>query len=162
MQPTPYREIPLYRKDGSVRAYALIDAADYEKLGSYRWCLDSKGYAYRHWYRNGQHTNVRLHRELLGLTPAERETVVDHINGDPLDNRRSNLRIGTRALNQQNRRKQKGTSRYRGVTLYRNGKWMAQCQIAGKIHHLGYFTDEDEAGRVVAAFRAEHMPFATN
>ena len=154
------KRIPLYARDGSIRAQALVDDADIGELCKHYWHLDSKGYVYRHNWSHNQDHPIRMHRQIMGVTnPVVK---VDHINGDPLDNRRANLRVGSQGLNQQNRRKEKGTSRYRGVTLYRNGKWMAQCQIAGKMHHLGYFTDEDEAGRVAAAFRAEHMPFATN
>lgn len=153
------KRIPLYRKDGTIRVHTLVDDEDYVRLGRYRWCLDSKGYVYRHCYRAGTHESYRLHREVLEQ-PNGNGLIVDHVNGDKLDNRRANLRAGTQSLNQQNRRKQRGTSRYRGVTRYRNGKWMAQCQLNGKLHHLGYFDDEDEAGAAAAAFRAANLPWS--
>ena len=161
MQGSGYREILLYARDGSVRARVLVDELDFDALSAYRWHLDSKGYVYRHDWHGNRDRPVRLHRQIMGLATGD-PGIVDHVSGDKLDNRRANLRVGTQALNQQNRRKRaKASSKHRGVTLYRNGKWMAQCHIGGKMHHLGYFDDEDEAGRVVAAFRAERMPWAT-
>lgn len=109
-----------------------------------------------------------LHREIMGLKHAPpSEGLVDHINGDPLDNRRENLRIVTYAQNAHNRKdREGGTSRYRGVSWWADkrrphlpGKWRAAVMVNGKLNFLGFFDDEDEAGRVTAAFYAEHMPY---
>jgi hypothetical protein len=54
---------------------------------------------------------------------------VDHINGDPLDNRRSNLRICTRQENLRNRRITHGRSKYKGVRWYQ-GRWTASIKVA--------------------------------
>lgn len=153
MQDAPYREVPLFRRDGSIACYTLVDLDDYERLKHYRWQLDSKGYVYRH-------ERIALHRAITGLEYGDAR-VVDHINGDPLDNRKANLAVGTRGQNQQNRNKRpNSTSRHRGVTRYRDGRWMAQARLDGKTYFLGYYENEDEAGRVAAEFRAEHMPFS--
>jgi len=88
--------------------------------------------------------------------------VVDHINGNKLDNRRSNLRIVTPAENAQNRRLNRDNkSGYRGVSWHKGREsWQAHAKLAGHQHYLGLFDDPREAARVAAAFRAQHMPFS--
>ena len=74
---------------------------------------------------------------------------VDHINGNPLDNRKSNLRICTNAENQRNRGVNKNnTSGYKGVCWAKqNKKWKARIKHNGKLIHLGYYKDKEEAAR---------------
>lgn len=86
-----------------------------------------------------------LHREIMqapdGLT-------VDHISGDRLDNRRSNLRVCTTQQNTWNRRKKASpsTSVYVGVSFDRHkGKWKAAIREDGRGVTLGYFDSEEEA-----------------
>jgi hypothetical protein len=154
MPDAPYRTIPLMARDGSIRAEATVDAADYAPLTRWSWHLHGS-YA-------GRTGSVLMHRELLGLQPGDGLTG-DHINGDKLDNRRSNLRVATYGENQQNRRYGYGTSRHRGVSLQRKtGRWLAHGKIRGKMYNLGLYADEAEAARVAAAWREEHMPFSAH
>jgi hypothetical protein len=154
-------EIPLRGRAGAVRAVALVDADDAEAVLRYRWRLDSYGYAVR--TVPGTRINQKLHRFLMALPHGDRRQV-DHINRDPLDNRRCNLRIATNAENHQNLSSAGNagsSSRYRGVTWdKRYRKWHAQVTIKGRNHHLGYFEAEEEAARVAAEFRAERMPYS--
>jgi hypothetical protein len=64
-----------------------------------------------------------MHRLILGIPNSE----VDHVNGNPLDNRRVNLRLATRAQNSANTRSRKNTtSKYKGVywiDLRKNGEY---------------------------------------
>jgi hypothetical protein len=101
-----------------------------------------------------------MHREIMvamaGVLPPLLQ--VDHIDGDRLNNRRSNLRLVTKAEQMQNVRARASTSPYRGVCW--DGtylKWLAQAQVARRNHFLGYFDDEEEAARVASAFRLAHM-----
>ncbi len=74
--------------------------------------------------------------------------VVDHINGDGLDNRRCNLRVTSQKFNNRNARKRKkGTSIYKGVHFCEvTKKWKAQIQINKKKKSLGgYFTEKEAA-----------------
>jgi len=74
---------------------------------------------------------------------------VDHINGNPLDNRKSNLRLCTREENCRNRRNRKDhkSSRYKGVgKSKRGGNFYACITKKGKRYHLGTFEDERKAG----------------
>jgi hypothetical protein len=101
---------------------------------------------------------VRLHREILELQPYEKR-FVDHINGDKLDNRRSNLRVVTEAQNRQNVPVYGGYSRFRGVS--RSGpRWRARVTIDGTSIDGGSFATEEEAAVAARELRAIHMPFA--
>lgn len=71
---------------------------------------------------------------------------IDHINGDPRDNRLSNLRQATQSQNNGNRRSRHGSSRFKGVTWHRRcRKWQAQIECDGVAHYLGLFTTEEAA-----------------
>ncbi len=72
----------------------------------------------------------------------------DHINRNPLDNRRSNLRKATESQQKMNRGIiSTNTSGYKGVIWHKDAKkWKSGIQAKGKHFHLGYFIDKDEAG----------------
>jgi hypothetical protein len=149
-------QIPLRRRDGSIRTYAIIDAQD-AALAGYRWSLNG-GYATRHLSRKtGAHLGVALHREICGLVRGD-GLEVDHINGDRLDNRRVNLRVVTRAENGQNILPHGKTSRHRGV-CFSNGAWRAQLHMADRVLSATCATEE-QAAATVRAWREEHFPFA--
>ena len=111
-------ELPL-----SNGGYAKIDVEDVPRVQGRAWHISRGGYVVSRVAGKG----VRLHRHLMGDLVAGVEC--DHINGDPLDNRRCNLRPATRGQNRSNTRKERGClSQYKGVTLDRRraGKWRAQ------------------------------------
>lgn len=160
MQDADYRSIPLYRRDGTTVAEALVDPEDYEALAVYRWHLGrSKGRRYARRAEEGH--AILMHRVVLGLA-ADDALHCDHISGDGLDNRRENLRVCTHAENTQNRPAVRGArSRFRGV-FKESGKssWRARQRVNGKRTHLGYFETELAAAMVAELWRQEHMPFA--
>jgi len=153
--------IPLRARDGSIRAYAIVDAADATWLNQWHWSL-SHGYAVRGTYRGGVQRSIRMHRELMasqlskGLTP-------DHINRNRLDNRRANLRVITQQQNMQNQASQIGrTSIFRGVHFDRQtGLWRAEVKTAGKRFRLGRFASEVDAAEAARIVRLREMPYAT-
>jgi hypothetical protein len=154
--------IPLRRRDGSVRAYALIDQED-AHLAEHRWCLNGKGYVIRRAPAgDGTYQSVSLHRSILGLG-ARDPREVDHISRDKLDNRRANLRIVSHASQVENVPARGGSSSHRGVTWNKQRRmWAARASVRGKRHHLGYFDDEQEAARAALTFRQQHMPHAVD
>lgn len=84
---------------------AIIDAVDYSLLSEYKWCFNvsrkNMGYALRNSYPVDRKHPVKIymHRILVGAKKGE---IVDHINRNTLDNRRSNLRIVDRGTNVRN------------------------------------------------------------
>lgn len=131
----------------------VIDKQDAD-LGAVLWMAQSGGrgrlYAAR-WVRNGGGWTLEyMHRIILArklARPLRRGEQVDHINGNPLDNRRANLRLATNTQNQRNSRA-RSASGYKGVTWHkRDCKWQAQIQHNGQLRHLGYFNSRIEAAR---------------
>ncbi len=151
--------IPLHRKDGSVVAHALVDDED-AHLAARPWHVTDKGYVACSPRVGEPDLSRRLHRIVMNMGKDD-DREVDHVNGDRLDCRRSNLRHATRAMNGQNVASHTGsTSPLRGVSWNaEKGRWRATGFVAGRQHHLGYFTDEEKAGAVAAAWRLANMPF---
>ena len=90
---------------------ALVDDGDFEWLSQWKWTYKNGGYAYR---SIGSKGHIFLHRAIM-KSPKNLE--IDHINGNGLDNRRSNLRFATHKQNIRNQQKQKNrTSKYKGVS----------------------------------------------
>lgn len=103
---------------------------------------------------------VYLHRLIL---QAEKGQVVDHINGDPLDNRRINLRLCTIPQNVRNSRKQLNrSSQYKGVTWDKNRHlWIAKAMFHYRTHNLGRYATEIEAALAYDQFvRSQFKEFA--
>lgn len=129
---------------------ALVDDADLWKIMPYHWYAargsDGRWYAWgrprtgrRNW------TRIKMHRLLLD---APKAAMVDHLNGDGLDNRRDNLRLCTNEQNQQNSGARKGSSRFKGVSWNaRKRKWRVAFRALGQFYYVGYFSDETEAAR---------------
>jgi hypothetical protein len=140
--------------------YAIVDEELYEDLRKFVWYAKrhpttGKWYAVR--YENGK--NVPMHRQILR---APRRKQVDHINGNGLDNRKSNLRLVTSAENARNRDKHKNnTTGYKGVSRQKGRrKFRAQIQVHHKAIYLGWFDDPREAARVYdQAVRKYHGPY---
>lgn len=133
------REIPLTR--GMV---ALVDDQDYERISAHKWSAATAGYAIR---GVGSHKNSRciyMHREILGVSADEH---VDHVDGNPLDNRRSNLRVCAHAQNMANRHRNsnKTSSAFKGV--FPSGSKRSPWRASVRNTHLGHFTSEIEAAR---------------
>lgn len=98
-----------------------------------------------------------MHRFLIGA----KGEFVDHINGDGLDNRKSNLRLCSNAQNVQNTGLTRAnTSGYKGIRL-RNGRWDSRITCLNKTYHLGVFSTKEEAARAYNAAAIElHGEFA--
>jgi len=122
---------------------ALVDDSDFDTLAQYAWHINGAGYAVGSVRVNGARKRVYLHRYLLDAQPGQ---IVDHIDGDPLNNTRANLRLVTRAQNQWNRKAQQNASGYKGVSWHRlNQKYYARIQVHNRRHFLGYFETAQEA-----------------
>jgi hypothetical protein len=131
--------------------FALIDAADLPMVEGRRWQLHVTGTGGVYAASRG----VKMHRLLMAAPDG---VLVDHRNGDGLDNRRSNLRLTDHSGNQRNRHRPNCTSRtgVLGVGQMSNGRYRVQLRLDGKTKHFGTFTDLDAARAVAIAARAEH------
>jgi len=146
--------------------WTRVDYPDLKLVQRYNWeCwteADGRSYANASQRTAGHRLRFRIHRL---LTEAPQGLEVDHINGDSLDNRRSNLRVVTRAQNSQNRRGADRDSRsgIRGVRMHRSS-WQASLRV-GNYHSSKNFPGTPEglvaATEWVKQKRAEVMPFAT-
>ncbi|WP_245118893.1 AP2 domain-containing protein [Hymenobacter volaticus] len=107
------------------------------------------GYLVINLCHNKEKKQHRIHRLVADtfLPNPDGLTHVDHINRLRTDNCVGNLRWVTAQENQFNRSSSKGsTSKYLGVRWNKSrNKWVAQIKVNGKQHHLGYFTQEDDA-----------------
>ena len=120
----------------------VIDLEDVEKVSGRSWCILSACLSYAVTKVRGR--RLYLHRFLLD---APKGMEVDHIDGDPANNRRSNLRLCTRAENGRNvRRRVDNSSGLKGVCWHKRvRRWRAQIRINGKHGHLGYFETFEQA-----------------
>lgn len=125
----------------------LIDDEDISLVTQYNWYThrlrlkDSSGhYFYSHIYVNNKRTTIKLHRLIMGCTNCD-GTIVDHINGNTLDNRKSNLRICNYLGNAQNAKKRKDNKTgYKGVTkrhLVSGDRYRAKIKVEGKLYNIG-------------------------
>lgn len=121
---------------------AIIDDEDYDEIKQWKWSYSEEGYARRGFRLNGNNKHIALHRQIM-KPPQGMD--IDHINGDPLDNRRCNLRVCTRGQNLSNRPKHRGVSSiYKGVRRARK-KWLASIKHDNVTTRIGLFETEIEA-----------------
>jgi hypothetical protein len=124
--------------------FAIVDAADYERVNAYMWyAAGSARRPYACCRHNGKH--LSMHRFLMN--PPE-WMVVDHIDGNGLNNRRSNLRVCTQGQNSYNSRPRGKSSQYKGVRRDKSrNRWVVYVRCNGHSHYVGRFRDEIEAAR---------------
>lgn len=123
---------------------ALVDDEDFDKLVRFKWCiLTSRGGRF---YARRDMTGILMHRIIMGLGKAPKGIHVDHINGDTLDNRKSNLRICTHAQNTRSSGiSRNNTSGFKGASYYGKGKYTARIGVNYKLIGLGYFNSIEDA-----------------
>lgn len=148
---TPYRSIRLGRGSETT----IVDADYFEHLSNWKWHLRS-GYPVRAIYlslKPRKKTHVSMHRIVAGAQDGD---TVDHINGDPLDNRRSNIRICEQFENARNRKIQGGSSKYKGSVFdNKSGLYSCQIRIDKILKYLGLFRAEEDAAKCYNAAAIE-------
>lgn len=122
---------------------ALIDDRDYPTVLQHRWCAAKLGNIYYAHALIDGHT-ASMHRLIMGNPPG---ISVDHINGDGLDNRRSNLRLANQSQQGRNTPKHKNNkSGFKGVSWCK-GFWMATIYVNQRKLYLGGFRNPVDAAR---------------
>ena len=145
-----FRRIPLTQG-----RFAIVDPADFQRLSRYKWRLcRTKGKNVLYAERSvrlpgGGHSRILMHRQLIDVPEGY---VIDHINGNGLDNRRANLRLATVAQNAWNSKKRNSRSGYKGVWFAADKRlWRASIVFHGRRMHLGYFKYKIAAARAYDA-----------
>jgi len=127
-----------------------VDDEDFEMLMQSKWCVND-GYAY----------NTRLGRMHRLLASAPEGVMVDHRNGDKLDNRKGNLRLCTNSQNQANRKVVRGVSPFKGVTWQSRpdgrGMWKAVIIVGGAAEYLGTFETDLAAAAAYNSAATDHF-----
>jgi hypothetical protein len=123
--------------------FAIVDDDKFDFLNGFKWWVVKSRNGVYYPGRMQKSRVVFLHHVICGFPLYLKQ--IDHINGDGLDNRKSNLRVVTPRQNNQNLHIHK-MSKFPGVSKFkRDDCWKSQIKINGKTHHLGYFEKEADA-----------------
>lgn len=128
----------------------IVDDTAQKVLARYYWCLsiESRKSENKLIYAVGfESPKKKGSSPVRLLTSAPKGTIVDHINGNTLDNRLENLRVVNHTINMRNSRKRKkSTSKFKGVSWStKYSKWRARLYFNKKTIELGYYSDEEVA-----------------
>lgn len=131
--------------------FAIVDDNDYDNLKKWKWRKNNHGYVRRS-AANGEY----LHRYIL---QAPDNKLVDHINRNPLDNRRENLRPVTASENNINQRlKVNNKSGFRGVCWHKAAnKWAVEIKFNNSKTHVGIYKTIEEAIGARLTAELEHF-----
>ena len=133
---------------------AIVDDEDYEYLNQFKWTAQkgwSTWYAKRASKKDGRHNTILMHRSLLNVT--DKSILVDHINQNGLDCRRSNLRLANKTQNSVNSKiRIDNSTGYKGVSYDEKRRSFYACiYISGKTKSLGRYKTAGEASEAYEA-----------
>ena len=131
--------------------YAIVSERDHNYLNRWKWtawCCGNVRYAYRKTSRTRRQRNVFMHSAVAARKGLS-EGRVDHVDGNGLNNCRSNLRCATQSQNGMNRCKPRtNRSGYKGVSqTTHSNRWRARIGAGGKEKQLGTFDTPRQAAR---------------
>lgn len=136
---------------------AIFDSEDFDIIKKHYW---SKDHSTNHLISSENHSQIQIGRYILLMNGyCLGDNVVDHINRNPLDNRKCNLRVCSQQQNTINRSlRNDNTSGKSGVTFHKRiGKWQSNVYLSGKRYHLGYFDNKEDA--IAARLEGEEKYF---
>lgn len=143
----------------------VVDLCDFNKIKSYRWNIvqkqNNKKYAFTRIRINGKQKTILLHRLIFkGIKEGK---MIDHIDGDGLNNRRKNLRLASNSENQQNNLASKNSQiGIRGISICKTtGLYKCQLTKMGKLIYHERFKNLEDAQLGISAARQKyctHLP----
>lgn len=134
--------------------FAIVDPDDHDRMAAHSWWANEAAVGRFYAVRREGGRLIYMHRVLMG---ADRGSVVDHADGNSLNNARSNLRITTQKLNSCNTRRGVGASGFRGVTQTRSGRWRARIGLNGAHQSIGTYDTALEAAMARDAAATAHF-----
>lgn len=132
--------------------YALVDDRDFDFLNQWKWFCHSRSgnhYVTRNLYNKKNKTQKQIHmHRLIMNTPKDK--IIDHIDGNGLNNQRKNLRICTQIENIKNQgKKSNNTSGFKGISLRKDtNKYRVRINVDNKCINLGNYTSKLKAYEV--------------
>ena len=136
---------------------AIFDAKFAKAVAAFNWWYHNDGYATRNPSRllRDEGKKVYLHRFVMR---ASDDQLVDHVSGDRLDCRHSNLRFATDSGNSSNSRLRRGATGYKGVQPIPNStRWQARIMFAKGGRHIGVFATAREAAEAYDREAVKHF-----
>jgi hypothetical protein len=129
----------------------LFDDEDLDLIKKYRWSIwrsyNGKFYAFHSWKREGKEVSIKMHRLIMGVQD-NRTPLVDHRDGDTLNNKKENLRMAAHSQNSMNRGKtSKNNCGYKGVSKKTPNRYQAAITVNGKRYYGGLFEDPIDAAK---------------
>lgn len=139
---------------------AMVDDEDFDRVIALKWYAYKSGSYDKSFYcgrmvrgSDGKRRRISMQKFIMGV-----DSVLDHVDGNGLNNQKSNLRPANRTQNGRNRRVQKHSSPYKGVTWFGPSKaYMAKICIDGIEKFLGYFKDPAAGARAYDEAAIKHF-----
>ena len=137
----------------------LVDFGDFDRISNHKWHRTQSG----HFYTSIKSQSVFIHNFILNRKPNQ-FLVVDHINQDPSDNRKINLRIVSKSINALNKGSFRGVSKFKGVAKGRGNNYRAYITYNKKRISLETYETELDAARAYNVFALKYIktPIALN
>lgn len=124
----------------------VLDDEDYERIQHFSWYIKDGKWAFRMLKTKAGRVNIAIGWDIIGIPPIG--LTVDHIDRNPLNNAKHNLRFATKKQQRWNQEKYKKKG-FKGVYFdhfHRTKKpWMARTMINGKDMYLGHYKTAEEA-----------------
>lgn len=141
----------VYSNGKNKHLHFFVDKADLDLIAAHSWRIYRVHITYYKVETSASVQGKIIHFALATfLLSTPKGMMVDHIDRDPMNNRRDNLRLATGEQNSRNvpKTSAKRSSIYKGVCWHkRKNKWIAMCAVNSRNKFLGYFNDEIEAAK---------------
>jgi len=138
----------------------FFDDEDIDLIKKYRWSIwrsaTGKFYAFHSWKRSGEEVSIKMHRLVMGVE-REKYPLIDHCDGNTLNNKKVNLRKAVHSQNSMNRGKTiKNKSGFKGVSKKTKNRYQVVVVVKGKRHYGGLFENPIDAAKKYDEMAKKH------